>query len=123
MKLSKILSALMVTLMVICVSTSVFATTGLLNFDDIDDNKVMNTEAANQLGKIGGSVIALITNIGMILAVAVIALLGVKYMMGSSEEKAEYKKSMIPYLVGAVLVFGASAIAKFVSNFGAGITG
>ena len=41
-------------------------------------------------------------------------------MMGSAEEKAEYKKTMIPYLVGAILVFAASTIANFVYNFVSG---
>ena len=54
----------------------------------------------------------------MILAIIIIAVLGVKYMMGSTEEKAEYKKTMMPYLVGAVLVFGASAIGRAVINMG-----
>ena len=35
-------------------------------------------------------------------------------MMGSAEEKAEYKKTMIPYLVGAVLIFLAPTIANTV---------
>ena len=33
---------------------------------------------------------------------------------GSAEEKAEYKKTMIPYIIGAILVFAASAIASIV---------
>ena len=54
------------------------------------------------------------TTIGIIVAVVVLLVLGIKYMMGSASEKAEYKKTMIPYLVGALLIFGASAIAKAV---------
>ena len=50
----------------------------------------------------------------MAVSVIVLLVLGIKYMIGSAEEKAEYKKTMIPYLVGAVLVFGASAIAQVV---------
>ena len=38
--------------------------------------------------------------------------LGIKYMMGSAEEKAEYKKTFIPYIIGAVLLFAASAFAS-----------
>ena len=34
-------------------------------------------------------------------------ILGIKYMLGSVEEKASYKKSMMPYLIGSVLIFGA----------------
>ena len=47
---------------------------------------------------------------------------GIKYMMGSASEKAEYKKTMIPYLVGAILIFGASAITKVVVQLGSGIS-
>ena len=43
-------------------------------------------------------------------------------MMGSASEKAEYKKTMIPYLVGAILIFGASAITKVVVGLAQGIT-
>ena len=32
----------------------------------------------------------------------------------SAEEKAEYKKSLLPLVIGAVLVFGAAAIAKVI---------
>lgn len=38
-------------------------------------------------------------------------------MMGSAQEKAEYKKTMIPYLIGAVLIFAASNIAGWIYNF------
>ena len=60
------------------------------------------------------TIIGWLTGIGMAVSVIVLLVLGIKYMMGSAEEKAEYKKTMIPYLVGAVLVFGASAIAQVV---------
>jgi len=33
-------------------------------------------------------------------------------MMGSLEEKAEYKKSMIPLIIGIVVVMSATTIAK-----------
>ena len=42
--------------------------------------------------------------------------IGIKYMMGSAEEKAEYKKTMIPYLVGAIILFAAVNIAGVVVN-------
>ena len=49
---------------------------------------------------------------------------GIKYMMGSAEEKAEYKKVMLPYIIGAVLIFAgvniASAIYKMASQITAG---
>ena len=63
---------------------------------------------------IGNQLVGIITTVGVVVAVIVLLVLGIKYMMGSASEKAEYKKTMIPYLVGAVLIFGASAITKVV---------
>ena len=60
--------------------------------------------------------------IGSIISVLVLVILGIKYMMGSAEEKAEYKKTMIPYLIGAILVFAASNIAGVMYNVSTSIT-
>lgn len=43
-------------------------------------------------------------------------------MIGSAEEKAEYKKTMIPYLVGAVILFAAVNIAGAVVGMANSIT-
>ena len=43
--------------------------------------------------------------------------------MGSAEEKAEYKKTMLPYVIGAILVFAASNIAGLVFNFATNASG
>lgn len=49
-------------------------------------------------------------------AVAVIAgiVIGVKYMIGSVEERAEYKKMLVPYIVSCVVIFGAFGIWKMI---------
>ena len=70
---------------------------------------------------LGGKIIGILQTIGVVLAVVIMAVLGIKYMMGSAEEKAEYKKTMIPYLVGAIFIFAASTLANMVYNFVIGI--
>ena len=79
------------------------------------------TSASGSVVNIGNQIIGIITTVGVVVAVIVLLVLGIKYMMGSASEKAEYKKTMIPYLVGAILIFGASAITKVVVALGAGI--
>lgn len=69
-----------------------------------------------QIGTVGNKIATILRAIGTVLLVVVLMVLGIKYMMGSAEEKAEYKKTMIPYLVGAILVFGATQIAGAVLN-------
>lgn len=64
------------------------------------------------LTKLGGKVLDILQIAGIILGAIILAVLGIKYMTGSLEEKADYKKTMIPYLVGAVIIFAAPSLAK-----------
>ena len=71
----------------------------------------------NEIQSVGGRILGVLQTVGVILAVIILVVLGIKYMMGSAEEKAEYKKTMIPYLVGAVFIFAAPILANIVYNF------
>ena len=42
--------------------------------------------------------------------------IGIKYMMGSLEERASYKKSMLPYVIGAIMLFAAVNLTAFIYN-------
>lgn len=77
-----------------------------------------NTEGITSLG---GKIMGIVQTVGVVIAVLVLMILGIKYMMGSAEEKAEYKKTMIPYIIGAVLIFAASTIANVIYNFATGL--
>lgn len=67
------------------------------------------------LGKIN-IVLGWVNNIAVMASVLVLSIIGIKYMVGSVEEKAEYKKNMKPYLVGCVLAFGITTILKIISS-------
>ena len=75
-----------------------------------------NINGLDTLTNAGNKIIGIIQVVGMIVSVIILMVLGIKYMMGSAEEKASYKKTMIPYVVGAILLFAASAIAEMVYN-------
>lgn len=109
-KAYKLMSIVLVAVMMICtLSTTLYALTP-------GEITPKPTDADKQIQNIGQQVLSAITTAGIVLSVVMLAVLGVKYMMGSAEEKAEYKKSMMPYLIGAVLIFGASVIATAVYN-------
>ena len=72
---------------------------------------------SNEITDLGNKVIGVLQTVGIVLSVVILVILGIKYMMGSAEEKAEYKKTMIPYLIGAVCCFLAPTIANIVYNF------
>ena len=77
---------------------------------------------STQIENVGKSIVGILQTVGIVLSVVVLIVLGIKYMMGSAEEKAEYKKTMMPYLVGAALIFAASALAQVVFKFFTGIS-
>ncbi len=78
--------------------------------------------SSEKLVNAGNQIATIIRTVGVILSVIILMILGIKYMMGSAEEKAEYKKTMIPYIVGAVILFGASALAGTVVQLAQSIT-
>lgn len=67
------------------------------------------------------TIFAGIRNIGIVVSVAMLIIIGIKYMLGSVEEKASYKGTLVPYLIGALLLFTGSLIPeliyKFMQNF------
>ena len=86
---------------------------------DIDSYADMEDDTDyTDLENIVSIVITVITNIGMIVAVLMSAIIGIKYMLGSIEEKAEYKKDMMPYVIGAALIFGVCSIVRMLQAFG-----
>ena len=50
------------------------------------------------------------------MAVVVAAYLGIKFITSSVEEQAKVKESLIPFVVGCVVIFGAFGIWKLVTN-------
>lgn len=53
---------------------------------------------------------------GIVIAIIVGLIMGIKFIMGGIEEKAEIKAMLIPYIIGCVVVFGAFAIWEVVVN-------
>ena len=102
-----IIVALMSTFSTVCLATSA-GTVGGVNIPagTAADTTTIAQKAAN--------ILATIRNIAAIAAVIIIAILGVKYMLGSVEERAEYKKSFVPLIVGVVVVVLALQIANMI---------
>lgn len=114
-KIMKILPILLVMIMLLSAFSVVFAENPT-NPKDLSGTK---TESFNT---IGNRIIGMVQAIGSIASVIVLVILGIKYMMGSAEEKAEYKKTFIPYIIGAVLVFAASNLASMIFGFASTVT-
>lgn len=63
---------------------------------------------------LGEQVLGIVTVVGYAMAIIISIIIGIKYMTGSVEEKAGYKKSMIPYIVGCVILVAAPTLTNVV---------
>ena len=125
-RISKILIGLLAVMLLLSNISTIFATYSDKNsityspyeFTKNPDGKTeggaINTEDTREIKDIGGKIVGIIRVVGTMVAVGMIIVLGIKYMMGSAEERAEYKKTMFPYFIGAILIFGASTLAQMV---------
>ena len=118
-KLLKIITVVLMVIMIVSISISSLAASELQPGNLTGDKGAKGTE---EITSVGNSIIGILQVVGIVLSVIVLIVLGIKYMMGSAEEKAEYKKTMMPYIVGAALIFAASAFAQVIYQFFTGVT-
>ena len=94
---------------------SIKVATGVVNPDEYRPDAI-DEEDIKPAVKIGNTIINTIGVIGAITSVLALILMGLKYMMGSVSEKAEYKKTMIPYLVGVLIFFTITQFLVVIFN-------
>lgn len=115
---SKVIAILIMVVTLFSIAGVLFESYAVLTPDNITP---VSTSGEGELGNLGGQALSIITTVGSIAAIIILIVLGLKYMMGSTEEKAEYKKTLMPYVIGAIFVFAASTIAGVIYNIAKGI--
>ena len=108
-KTMKILTTIATILLIISMGTSIVAATSVGGME-----LSPNTANTGDITTIGNKVMGIIQVVGTIAAVAIVMVLGIKYMMGSAEEKAEYKKSLLPYVIGAAIIFTGTWLPQLI---------
>ena len=71
----------------------------------------------DKLLEIGNKIIGPVQMLGNLISVITIIIIGIKYMLGSVEEKAQYKETLGPYFLGAIFVFGTINIVSIIYDF------
>ena len=101
----------LISIMLILFSTNVFAISDPNTFDpnpSLNGSEGFVDKAAPVLG--------VIRTVGILIAVIVLAIIGLKYMFMSVQEKADYKKEMIPYIVGCFMLMGVSFLVGLIEQ-------
>lgn len=120
MKKNKVIYVLVLLLLLLTSSTKVYAdyasdVDGILNgMSEVNSVSTNGSKVENVIN----SVIKLIQIAGSGVAVITVTFLGIKYMIASSNEKADIKKQAVPIIIGCVLLFAAVNIAGIIASFG-----
>lgn len=89
--------------------------------DSFIENGDNNKLQISSLQAFSRNIYNILLTIGIVVAVLTGAIIGIKYMLGSVEEKADIKGLLIPYIAGCVIIFGSFAIWKLIVTLLQGI--
>lgn len=118
--MKKILSVMLILFFLICtISNIAFATSDNFNTEGFE-NEAGDPQVNNATKSLMGTGIEVIRTVGTGISIIMLSYMGIKYMMASANERAEFKKSMSIFVLGAVLVFAASNILAIIVDFANG---
>lgn len=106
--MKKFLAIVMV--MLVMMSSAVFAT-----YTSISTTPGVPSTAGDLQSK-ATRVLGVIQWVGYIVAIGMLIWVGIKYVISGAGEKAKAKETLIPIVIGAVLIAGATWIAQFIFN-------
>lgn len=87
-----------------------------VNPNDYKPTDPTTDDAVELVDKVG-VILGAIRNISAVTSVIIIMIIGTKYIFGSVEEKANYKSTMIPYIIGCVMAVSGTTIVSFIYNY------
>lgn len=109
-KAMKVFSVLMIVAMLTMAATPVLG----VDFDNATKNlQATNPENVDNMTQLVSKILGFLQWFAIIGGILIITILGIKYMMGSLEEKADYKKNFISLVIGIIVIMGATSIASF----------
>ena len=74
-------------------------------------------DGADAITKIISAVLGVVRTAGAAVAVIILMTIAAKYIMASAGDRADIKKYAVNYVVGAIILFGASGILGLVKDF------
>ena len=106
--MKKVVSVLLTLAMLATMMSSIFA----VNMPTITD--VTFPYGGNAVQKVLGA----LQWIGYAFAIGMLIYIGIKYTMSAANEKADLKKGLINFIIGAVIIAGAATICGWLASFG-----
>ncbi len=120
----KIMIIFMMIMLVVTMSSCYFVNAGAgddvkdkfpgMDMSDIDSKA---NDAGTKIQTTFGIVLEVVRVACVGIALVLLTVVGAKYMLASPNERADIKQSLIVYVIGAVVMFGASSIVGIVRDF------
>ena len=109
--------ALVILVMMVIMTNLSYCLAGSENFDFAGfEGQTANNTIQTPVKKVVGAALSIIRIVGTGVAIIILAYFGMKYMMAAPGERADLKKGAAQYVVGAIIVFGASNILAVLVN-------
>lgn len=116
-KVMKIVVALLVAIMLVAAFTVPSTAMSQVDLGQFDNATEDTSNASNAVTNVIGAIISIARIVGAGVAIIMLIVLAIQYIAASPEGKAEVKKNSTIYIVGAVILFTASAILGIIQNF------
>ena len=81
-------------------------------FGEIDIKGTTTSIPTREVNSILNNIVNIVSLVGSGISVIALIVLGIKYMSGSLEERADYKKTLLPYIIGAIILFSGTLVPK-----------
>lgn len=85
------------------------------NFYDPSDSELSNSDK-QIIRRKTGTILGWLRNISVIVSVIAIMVVGLNYILGSVDEKAKYKETLIPIIIGSIVAVSGTTLVSFIYN-------
>ena len=86
----------------------------VINPDYYDPSEGISDEAKSIVTRKVGEVLGWIRNIAVVVSVITLMLIGLKYIIGSASEKAKYKETLFPWVIGCIVSVTGTTLVSFI---------
>ena len=107
-------SKILIVLSIIILLTSILYTSfAAINPNDYTPSDPKVADAKYITPKVG-VILGAVRNVSVVVSVISLMIIGIKYMLGSVEEKANYKATMMPYIIGCLLATSGTTLVSYI---------
>ena len=113
LKNKKSIVILLIISIILTLSNNIYATDGIISGADAFLSKGTEDILKNDnIKQTSDTIYNILMAVGTVIVLVVGAVLGVQFILGSLEEKAKVHEALVPFVIGAIVIYGSLGIWK-----------